>query len=133
MPIEEVEKTTVVRDSNPDQTASGTVVHRKLIDKDVTSRRNKTTAIIYYVLDVVEILLAIRLIFRLLGANPSAGIVNFLYAISAPFVAPFVGIFKQPVVAGSVLEWSTVVAMILYALVVYLIVQIIRISTQKTV
>jgi len=131
MATQEVEKTTVVRDDTAPN--DGAVVHRKLIDNDVISRRNKTAAIIYYILDVIEIILALRLVFRLLGANPNSGIVNFLYTISAPFVAPFVGIFHQPVSGTSVLEWSTVIAMIIYALVAYLIVQLVRISTQKTV
>ena len=116
----------------PEQVQQTTRV-RRLIDTDITTRRNKTTSIIYYVLNVIEIILALRLVFRLLGANPASPIVNFLYTISAPLVAPFVGIFRQPVTGTSVLEVSTIIAMVIYALLVYLIIKLFRISTRRTV
>jgi uncharacterized protein YggT (Ycf19 family) len=128
--MREVKRTTTVHHNEPYEEEE--VVSQRLIDADAVYR-SPATSIVYYILNVIEIILALRLIFRLLGANPGNGLVNFLYTISAPLVAPFVGIFRQPVVSGSVLEWSTVIAMIIYAVVAYLIVQLIRTSTRSTV
>jgi len=53
--------------------------------------------VLVFLFDVLEILLALRFVFKLLGANPSSEFVNFIYNLSAVFVAPFAGIFKyQP-------------------------------------
>ena len=137
--MREVKRTTTVRQSQEPydledslDTYERPVVRRRLIDTD-TAYSSPGVSVVYYILNFVEIILALRLIFRLLGANPNNGLVNFLYTISAPLIAPFVGIFRQPVVSGSVLEWSTVIAMIIYAVVAYLIVQLIRVSTTRTV
>jgi uncharacterized protein YggT (Ycf19 family) len=127
----ESHRTTTVRKSvHP---GSSQVVEQHYVENDVTNPRSSAERVVYYILNLVEILLVLRLIFRLLGANPNNGLVNFLYTLTAPLVAPFVGIFRQPVVSGSVLEWSTVIAMIIYALVAYLIVHFIRLSTRRTV
>lgn len=98
------------------------------ITDDLPRPKRKTFAVLYYVLDIIEAVLALRVIFKLLGANPASGFTSLLYSTTAPLVAPFAGIFRTPTVQGSVLEWSTIVAMIIYALVAYAIVQLLRIA-----
>ena len=75
--------------------------------------------IVYFVLGVLEIILLLRLIFRLLGANQSSDFVMFLYNLSRVFVAPFNGIFNDQALGRSVFEISTLVAMVVYALVAW--------------
>ena len=75
--------------------------------------------IVYFVLGVVEVILLLRLIFRLLGANESSDFVMFLYNLSHIFVGPFNGIFNDQALGRSVFEISTVVAMIVYALIAW--------------
>lgn len=70
--------------------------------------------VIWYILGVIEVLLAFRFVLKLLGANPLSGFVSFIYSLSALFVAPFYGILGNPSVSGSVLEWSTIIAGIVY-------------------
>jgi hypothetical protein len=68
----------------------------------------------------LEVLLAMRLVFRLLGADPNNGLTNFIYNLSRPFVVAFDGIFAdQKLSTNSVFEISTVVAMGMYALLVW--------------
>ena len=74
---------------------------------------------------IVEGILAIRFILKLLGANEAAGFAHFIYAASAPFVAPFSNLFANPGSGGSVLELTTLVAIIVYALVAWLIARVI--------
>jgi hypothetical protein len=78
----------------------------------------------YLVFGVVEMLIAIRFALRLLGANPSAPFVTFIYDLTAYFIAPFVGIFGTPQVNGSVFEPHAIVGIIAYALLAMLLVKI---------
>ena len=74
---------------------------------------------IWYLLGFIEILLAFRIILKFLGANQFSGFVNFIYALSAPFALPFVGIFKTSVSLDLVFEWSSLIAMAVYGVVAY--------------
>ena len=76
---------------------------------------------IYLVFGIVEALLAIRLVLKALGANPDAGFAQFVYGLTAPLVAPFVGLFGTPQAGGSVLEIHSIVALVVYALLAWLI------------
>jgi uncharacterized protein YggT (Ycf19 family) len=92
-------------------------------------RRNTAFRVLFYLLNILEVLLGLRFLLRLLGANPGSSFVSFIYNITEPFIAPFRGIFSPIVSQGSVLEWSTIIAMIVYALAVYAIVRLVDIAT----
>lgn len=78
---------------------------------------NRATTIIYALVTALEVLLVMRLVFRLLGADPNNGLTNFVYNLSRPFVVAFDGIFAdQKLTTNSVFEISTLVAMAMYAL-----------------
>ncbi len=72
------------------------------------------TQVVWYFLGIVETLLAFRFVLKLLGANPSAGFSNFIYTVTYLFAAPFLNVFSKSQVAGSVLEWTTLLAMLVY-------------------
>lgn len=80
--------------------------------------------IIWYILGVIEVLLIFRVVLKALGANPNSGFANLIYTLSNPLALPFRGIFPTPVVEGSVFEWSTIIAGLVYALVAYGLVQL---------
>ena len=61
------------------------------------------------------------LVLKALGANPTAGFAQFIYGITAPLVAPFAGLFGNPAYQNSVLELSSIVALVVYALVAWLL------------
>jgi uncharacterized protein YggT (Ycf19 family) len=82
---------------------------------------HRLTQLIYWVFALIEGLIAIRVILRALGANQAAGFAQFIYSVTAPLVAPFVGLFNNPAYQGAVLELSSIVAMIVYALVAWLL------------
>jgi hypothetical protein len=89
--------------------------------------RARITNITYFVLGVLEVILLLRLLLRLLGANEASGFVMFIYNLSHIFVAPFNGIFNDQALGRSVFETSTLVAMIVYALLAWGIVSLGRI------
>ena len=72
------------------------------------------TQIVWYILGLIEILLAFRFVLKLLGANPNAGFSSFIYDVTYIFAAPFLNVFSISKVAGSIFEWTTILAMFVY-------------------
>jgi len=72
------------------------------------------TQVVWYILGLVEILLAFRLLLKMFGANPDAGFSSFIYGFTYVFTAPFLSVFRITQVAGSVFEWTTLLAMFVY-------------------
>lgn len=91
----------------------------------------KGTQIVWYLLTVLEVLLAFRFALKLTGANPGAGFTNFIYDLSWPFTAPFLTVFPRTTVEGSIFEWTTLLAMAVYWVVAFGIIQLFMMS--KTV
>lgn len=78
------------------------------------------TRVVWFVFGVIEVLIAIRFVLMLLGANAAAGFVKMIYGVSGIFMAPFIAIFNtQKVASGAVFEWSALVAIAIYALVAW--------------
>jgi uncharacterized protein YggT (Ycf19 family) len=72
------------------------------------------TQIVWYILGIIEILLLFRFVFKFLGANPSAGFTSFIYGATYVFAAPFLSVFRITNVDGSIFEWTTLLAMLVY-------------------
>ncbi len=87
--------------------------------------------LIYFFLGLLETLLAFRLVLKLMGASTASGFVRFVYNITGVFLYPFEGIFHRAFTEGiettSILEPSTIIAMIVYALLVWGIVVLLRV------
>ena len=96
---------------------------------DPINRTSPVTRIVYWLLSILEALLALRLVLKLLGANTSHSFVTFIYDLSKIFVAPFEGIFK-PFVSG--IETSTLIAILVYALVGWGLAKLIAIVTNTS-
>jgi hypothetical protein len=71
----------------------------------------------------VEVILAFRLIFKLLGANPENGFVHGIYSVTQFFVGIFEGIFSRSTTSGAeataVFEPATMIAMVVIALIAW--------------
>jgi YggT family protein len=91
----------------------------------------RASQIVWYVLGVIEALLVFRFFLKLLAANPDAGFSSFIYQLSYPLVAPFLAVFNITEVLGSIIEWTTVLALIVYWLFAMGIMQLLMMS--KTV
>ncbi len=94
-------------------------INNYFMDSSFTSSSTKPlyrgTQIVWYILGLVEILLAFRFVLKLLGANPAAGFSHFIYSITYVFATPFLAVFKNTqIVTGSVFEWTTILAMFVY-------------------
>ncbi|HEX6656365.1 MAG TPA: YggT family protein [Candidatus Limnocylindria bacterium] len=85
---------------------------------------------IWLIFGVIIALIGIRILFLALGANEGNGIVDSIYAITEPFVAPFRGIFSIDQIRPSghnVFDFAALVAIIGWLLVAVLINAILRI------
>ena len=97
----------------------------------------KTTAqnVVLFILGLIEVLLAIRFLLKLLGANLASGFVDFIYAVTNVLTAPFDNIFNvSRSVAGqtqSVFEPSIIVAALVYAAIAYGIVKLLNINQKN--
>lgn len=89
------------------------------------------TQIVWYILSILEVILALRFILKLMGANPLAGFTSFVYGITWIFAAPFLAVFPITQVAGSIFEWTTLLAMLVYWIIAVGIIRLFLIS--KTV
>ena len=74
----------------------------------------RATQIVWYILSFIEVMLAFRFVLKLLGANPEAGFSSFIYGLTYIFASPFLNVFSKTYVAGSIFEWTTLLAMFVY-------------------
>jgi YGGT family len=93
---------------------------------------HRLTQLIYWLFGLVEGLIAIRVVLKALGANPSAGFAEFIYGTSGILVAPFVGLFGNPQSQGTVLELNSIVALVVYALIAWLLARLVWIAVGET-
>lgn len=75
--------------------------------------------LVYYLLGVIEILLAFRLVFKILGANPDSGFVSFIYSVTGILLFPFSGIFQTVAIGqtASLIEPAALIAMAVYGVI----------------
>ena len=109
---------------------AGTTAHQTetFTNDPYAVRREQTIKIqkgIYLLFGILEGLLGIRFVLGLLGANPAAGFAQFIYSITQPFLAPFIGLFGTARSGGSVFDVSILVAIVIYALIAWVLVKIV--------
>lgn len=79
-------------------------------------------SLINILLTVVEGLITLRIFLKLLGASISAPFVSWVYETTDPLLSPFLGMFPSPrLTGGFVIEFSAVFGLIVYALIGYLL------------
>ena len=81
-----------------------------------------------YCLDLLEALIALRVVFKLIGVNAANSFAAFLYNVTNIFVAPFASLTSAPAAGGMVLEISSIIAMIIYALIAWALAKIIWVA-----
>lgn len=88
---------------------------------------------IYFLFGTIDFLLLSRFILKLTGASTSSNFVNSIYGISRIFVYPFEGIFSKATTQGlettAVFEPAVIVAIVVYMVIAWGVVTLIRISS----
>jgi len=85
----------------------------------------KVTQLIWLLVGLLEGVLGLRFIFKLIGVNAANAFASLLYKVTDLFVAPFASLTGAPSAGGMVLEISTLIAMIVYALIGWVLARIV--------
>ncbi len=94
------------------------------------SRYNfRAAAVVGFIVGAIDILVAARFLGKLFGASAQSAFVSFIYQVSGVFVAPFQGIFGDGGSKANSFETSDLVAIVVYAVIGWGIVMLIRIVT----
>lgn len=89
----------------------------------------RAAAVVGLIVGVVDVLIAGRFLLKLFGASDQSSFVSFIYGLTAPLVGPFRGIFANSGSTSNVFEPAALVAIIVFALVGWGAVVLIRIAT----
>lgn len=79
----------------------------------------RLSRIVYALLGSLELLLLFRFVLKAVGASPDRGVGASIYSVTAPLIAPFIGLLPSPQGGGMVIETTTLIAMGVYALLVW--------------
>lgn len=83
---------------------------------------------ILWLAGTLQILLGMRFLLRLFGANPQNEFAQLINNLSAPFIAPFSTLFISPASDGGahIFDINIVIAILAYALLSYLVVSLVK-------
>jgi uncharacterized protein YggT (Ycf19 family) len=84
----------------------------------------KITQLVWLLFGALEGCISIRVLLKLLGANPDNPFAAFMYALTDVFLWPFRNLTATPSAGGFVLELSAFVALLFYALLAWGIVRL---------
>ena len=85
----------------------------------------KATQVVWLLFGILEAMIALRIGLKLIGANPASPFAVFIYGFTSLFLFPFKGLTATPAAGGMVLEISSMIAMVVYALIAWAIERII--------
>jgi hypothetical protein len=91
----------------------------------------KLTQWIWLFFGILEGLIGLRVLLKLLGANPGALFAQFVYNLTYPFLLPFIGLTEAPAAGNSVFETDSLIAMFVYLLLVWVIFKVIGLAVYK--
>ena len=97
----------------------------------LTKIHSMISSLVQKLFTLVELFLFLRLTLKFLSANPETLVTNFIYKYSDILVSPFNFIFPNiywP--AGRLIEIATISAMIGYALIAFIIFQVLRLFSR---
>jgi uncharacterized protein YggT (Ycf19 family) len=87
--------------------------------------------IVYFITVTIEALLVFRAVFKLFGASATTVIVEWLYKVTEPLIQPFQSIFHVSYVGKYLIEWSTIVALVVVGVVSFLLTELINLLTVR--
>ena len=111
-------------------------VSTERVTRDVAAERRinvfQVTRIIWTLLAMLEIALGLRFLLKLIAANPNSGFAAVMYGLTDLFVLPFKALTASWSSGQNLLEVTTLIAMMVYALFVAVAIHVFRIATDRT-
>jgi uncharacterized protein YggT (Ycf19 family) len=134
--VEETQEVTTVSETTPTHVVKTTKVVTPPVQTEHPQKAFqkkkvifRTHQVIWYIFGIIELLLAFRMTLKALGANPLSGFTSLIYTLSDPLALPFRGIFGITATPeGNYFEWSTLVAAIVYLIIAYGLVELMRLA-----
>ncbi len=74
---------------------------------------------------VLDGMIALRFLLKLLAANPVSPFAQFVYFFTAPFLWPFQGLLYTPTFGAVQVEFPALIAIVVYALIAWVITRLI--------
>ncbi len=81
---------------------------------------------------VLESAIGLRILLKLIAANPANLFAHFVYQVTDVFLRPFAGLVANPGGGGTVLEITSLVALLAYALLGWILVTLLRLALFRT-
>lgn len=103
---------------------------------DVVSRwspARRAFDVAYLIFAVISVLILLRIVLKVLGANTAVPFTGFVYGITDFLLAPFRGLLPVYASGHSVFEAWAVIGLIVYALIGYLIARLVAIMFRRDV
>ena len=88
--------------------------------------------IINYLTGALALLLLLRVLLLLFGANPNNEFAQFIYNLSSVFIGPFDNLFGTPELGQQVFDINAIVAIAAYAILAWLIKRLIWLIGSRT-
>jgi uncharacterized protein YggT (Ycf19 family) len=85
----------------------------------------KATQLVWLVFGILEVMILLRIMLKALAANAASPIAKFIYGFTDLFLSPFKGLTGTPATGGMVLEISSLIVVVVYALIAYALAKII--------
>jgi uncharacterized protein YggT (Ycf19 family) len=120
---------TTVQSTATSTTPSDRVISHQVSERVIDPAAEKAATVgwinrlIWFIIGIMAVLLAIRFVLELAGANPNAGFAQLIDGLTDWMVAPFAGLFGAPInVADGAATTSRFAPEILVAIIVYLLI-----------
>jgi uncharacterized protein YggT (Ycf19 family) len=131
-----VERERVIREDiveTPEGRQVASVTHNTTVVPSAHERRlagvRRAKQFIYFIASVIAVIILLRFILLALAANPANSFANFIYSLSGIFVGPFNTLFGEPQFGNSVLEISSLVAIVVYYLIAWGIAKLVTLTS----
>jgi len=107
----------------------GDPTHEEHIVKDANQENkqivSKVVQLVWLFFGLLEALIGFRILLKLIAANPNNWFTSFVYQLSDVFLWPFQNIVSNPTIQNSIIEITSLIAILVYAFIGWAIVRLI--------
>lgn len=94
------------------------------VDQEILQR---VTGLIQLGVGVLNSLIGLRYLLKLMGANPANPVAELVYTVTEPFLSVFNGLIRTLMIDGMVFEFHDLIAILVYGMLGWIAVQLLRI------
>lgn len=86
----------------------------------------RIAGLIWLVFGVLDALILLRVVLKFIAANPTSDFARFIYSFTDIFLSPFNNLIASPIIGNGVFEIPSLIALVVYTLLAWLIVRLFR-------